>query len=54
MPEELRESEEDIEKERIKAEKYKKFDTVTNWILAAAFAGALGFMIYRILITWVF
>ena len=54
VPEELRESEEDIEKERIKAEKYKKFDTVTNWILAAAFAGALGFMIYRILITWVF
>ena len=54
IPEELRESEEDIEKERIKAEKYKKFDVVTNWILAAVFAAALGFMIYRIMTTWFF
>ena len=54
IPEELRESEEDIEAERLKAEKYKKLDAVTNWILMVLFAGALGFMIYRIITTWFF
>ena len=54
IPEELRESDEDAEAERLKAEKYKKLDTITNWILMVLFAGALGFMIYRILITWFF
>ena len=54
VPPELRESEEDIENERIKAEKYKKIDAITNWVLIAALVGALGFMIYRILTTWFF
>ena len=54
VPEELRESEEDIENERIRSEKYKKLDAVTNWILMAVFVGAVGYMIYRILITWFF
>lgn len=54
VPPELRESEEDIENERIKAEKYKKIDAITNWVLVGALVGALGFMIYRILTTWFF
>ena len=48
VPEELRESEEDIERERIKAERYAKFDKITNWFCLGAFIGALGFVIYRI------
>ncbi len=54
VPEELRESEEDAEKERLKAEKYKKLDYFTNWILVGVFIGALGFIAYRIITTWFF
>ena len=54
VPPELRESEEDIENERIKAEKYKKIDNFTNWVLLGAFIGALGFIVYRLLDIWFF
>ena len=54
VPPELRESEEDIENERIKAEKYKKIDNFTNWVLLGVFLGALGFIVYRLLDIWFF
>ena len=48
VPEELRESEEDIERERQRMEKLEKLDKFTNWICIGAIIGAVGFVIYRI------
>lgn len=49
LPPELRESEEDAEAERIRAEKYAKFDTITNVICIVLLVAAIGFAIYRII-----
>ena len=49
VPPELKESEEDAEAERIRAEKYAKFDKITNWICIALLVLAVGFAIYRII-----
>ena len=49
VPPELKESEEDAEAERIRAERYAKFDKITNWICIALLVAAIGFAIYRII-----
>lgn len=48
IPEELRESEEDIELDRRDEEKMKKFDKVYNWMLIGAGIAFLGILIYRL------
>ena len=48
LPEELAESEEDKEKDRIDEEKGKKFDKVFNVLIIAVAAIALGVIVYRI------
>ena len=52
IPEELCETEEDIESERKEAEKNKKYDRITNVICAVLGLAALGFFIYRIISTY--
>ena len=47
VPEELLETEEDIENARIKEKKYEKIDKITNWICIAAIVLAVGFVVYR-------
>ena len=49
VPPELQESEEDAEAERIRAEKYAKFDKITNVICIVLLVAAIGFAIYRII-----
>ena len=49
IPEELLESEEDRELDRIEAEKNKKLDKITNIICLAIIAAAIGFLAYRII-----
>jgi hypothetical protein len=48
VPEELRESEEDIEREQQRMAKLEKLDKITNWICIGAIIGVVGFVIYRI------
>ena len=56
IPEELRETEEDRELDRIEEEKNKKeaemFNKVTNWICIGALIGVICFVIYRIVQAW--
>lgn len=54
IPEELLESREDAELDRADEEKQKKFDKFFNWVTIGAFAGALGFVIYKLLERFVF
>ena len=48
IPEELKESEEDMEKDRIDEEKMKKFDKIYNVILAVACVAFGAFLIWQI------
>lgn len=48
IPEELRETEEDIEKDRQDEEKIKKFDKVYNILLAIALVALVGIIIWRV------
>ena len=52
IPEELLETEEDIENERREAEKNKKPDRITNIICAVLGLAAVGFFIYKIIMTY--
>lgn len=54
IPEELLETEEDKELDKRDEEKQKRFDAVFNWISFGAIIGALGFLVYKILDTYVF
>ena len=49
IPEELRETEEDKETVRIEEERNKKIDKISNWVCLGIIAGALGFLIYRVI-----
>ena len=49
IPEELRESEEDRELDRIEAEKNKKLDKITNIICIVAIVAAVGFFAYKLI-----
>ncbi len=49
VPEELLESDEDKEADRIESEKNAKFDKIINAVSAVVFAGVLGFIIYKII-----
>ena len=44
IPEELRESEEDRELDRIEAEAENRLDRILNWVWAAVLVGVVGFM----------
>lgn len=48
IPDDLRESEEDIERDRRDAEKNKLFDKIYNWILIGACIGVGIFVIWKI------
>ena len=54
VPEELLETEEDRELDRVEEEKLKKFDKFYNWVLTGAIIGFVGFLIWRILDMFVF
>lgn len=47
VPEELLESEEDKERDDNEKKRNEKFDKIFNWITAAIFAVAVGFILYR-------
>ena len=49
IPEELLESEEDRELDRIEEEKNKKLDKVYNWVLWGAIIGCSAYIIYRLI-----
>lgn len=49
IPEELQESEEDKEKDRIDEEKAKKFDKFYNFVLIGTCIGFVGFVIWKII-----
>lgn len=49
IPDELLESEEDKEKDRIDEEKQKKFDKFYNYVLIGACIGFVGFIIWKII-----
>ena len=52
IPEELRETEEDVETERLEAEKNKRYDKITNIVCVIFLILALGFFAYRILTSY--
>lgn len=52
IPEELAESEEDKEKDRIDEEKQKKFDEFYNYVLAGMCIGFVIFVIWKIIDTF--
>ena len=52
IPEDLQESEEDKEKDRVDDEKQKKFDKIYNVLLAIVCLGFVGIIIYRIIETF--
>lgn len=52
IPEELQESEEDKEKDRIDEEKAKKFDKFYNGLLIGACIAFVGFLIWKIVDTF--
>ena len=52
IPDELLETEEDIENERREAEKNRKLDKITNIICALIGLAALGFFVYKIIMTY--
>ena len=52
IPEELRESEEDIQKDKEEEEKLKKFDKIYNYILIGAGIGAAALIIWKIIDTF--
>ena len=52
IPEELRESEEDIQKDKEEEEKLKKFDKFYNYVLIGAGIGAALFIIWKIIDTF--
>lgn len=52
LPEELQESEEDKEKDRIDEEKAKKFDKFYNYVLIGTCIGFVGFVIWKIIDTF--
>ena len=53
IPEELRETEEDRELDRKEAEKNKKLDKITNIVCFVMLAAALGFLIYKIVSSYI-
>ena len=52
IPEELRESEEDIQKDKEEEEKLKKFDKFYNYVLIGAGIGAALLIIWKIIDTF--
>ena len=48
VPEELLESDEDLEDERRRAEKNAKLEKITNWVCFAVLLGVIVFLIYRV------
>ncbi len=54
IPEELRESEEDIALDKKDEEKQKKFDKFFNWVTIGMIIGAVGFFVYKLLERFVF
>ena len=54
IPEELLESEEDRELDRMDEEKNKKFDKIFNWVAGIAIGAAAAFLIYRVLDIYIF
>ena len=50
IPDELRETEEDKETVRLEEEKNKKIDKISNWVCLGLIVGALGFLVYRIIV----
>jgi len=52
VPEELLESEEDIQNEKIEAEKNAKYEKITNIVCAILAIGALGFVIYEMIMRF--
>lgn len=53
IPEELRETEEDKELDRMEAERNKKIDRIINWVSAIALLGVLGYAIYRLITNFI-
>ena len=53
IPEELKESEEDIEKDKADEEKMKKFDKVYNVIIILAVAAIVGIIAWRIIQSFI-
>ena len=53
IPEELRETEEDRELDRKEAEKNKRFDKIANIVCLTLFVAALGFLIYKIIASYI-
>ena len=54
IPEELAETEEDREKDRIDEERNKKFDKYFNWVTIGALIGVALFVIWKILDAYLF
>ena len=54
IPEELRESEEDRELDRVDEEKNKRFDKIFSWVSGILIGAAVAFLIYRILDSYIF
>ena len=54
IPEELRETEEDRELDRMDEEKQKKFDKIFDWVSLGAIIAAALFVLWRVLDSWVF
>lgn len=52
VPEELLETEEDRELDRKEAEKNKKLDKITNIVCITVLVAALGFLVYKMLSSW--
>lgn len=53
VPEELRESEEDKEIDKREKEKEKKVGKIMDWITASILALAVGFAVYKIIVTFI-
>lgn len=53
IPEELRETEEDRELDRMEAEKNKKLDKITNIVCLVFIIAALGFLAYKLITTFI-
>lgn len=52
IPEDLQETEEDKEKDRIEEEKQKKFDKFYNYVLIGVCIGFVGFFIWKLIETF--
>lgn len=53
IPEDLKETEEDKELDRMEADRNQKIDKIINWFSAVALIAVLGYAIYRIITNFI-